>query len=182
MDFDDDDIDIGVDADADGDGDGIDEVEEEDSPQPSDNDASDLESEHGGGLGEGEMCWRDVKPKVVKDNMVRTYAMRMHNKYKLSKRQAQHLSELLNTFIVLKIIPSTDIIVELGEIVDVRNLQLVEGDFHLDLQPVEDRESMLEILAPRRRASAPVALHGKREQSLCALVRKHFVASHKQNL
>ena len=54
--------------------------------------------------------WKDVKPKVVKERLIKEYILTLKEKYNLSLDECRECMKVINTGILLKIINNEDIV------------------------------------------------------------------------
>jgi hypothetical protein len=59
--------------------------------------------------------WKDIKRKVIKDNLIQDYVVRFQTEYNLTTQQTNYLSSLIHLYITLKRITPEDITLEIVE-------------------------------------------------------------------
>jgi hypothetical protein len=59
--------------------------------------------------------WKDIKRKVIKDNLIQDYVIRFQREHQLSTQQTNYLSSLIHLYITLKRITPEDIKLEIVE-------------------------------------------------------------------
>ena len=56
--------------------------------------------------------WKEIKRKVIKDNLIQEYVARFQEEYKLNYNQTNYLSSMIHLYITLKRITPQDILLE----------------------------------------------------------------------
>jgi hypothetical protein len=56
--------------------------------------------------------WKEIKRKVIKDNLIQDYVLRFQKEYKLNTHQTSYLSSMIHLYITLKQITPEDILLE----------------------------------------------------------------------
>lgn len=56
--------------------------------------------------------WKEIKRKVIKDNLIQDYVCRFQKEYQLTTQQASYLSSMIHLYLTLKRITPSDIVLE----------------------------------------------------------------------
>lgn len=56
--------------------------------------------------------WKEIKRKVIKDNLIQDYVYRFQKDYQLTSKQTNYLSSMIHLYLTLKKITPSDIILE----------------------------------------------------------------------
>ena len=76
--------------------------------------------------------WKKIKHKVIKDSLLELYVIKLKNKHNLTIHQAKNLLFKIYTVINFKLINGTDdIIFQNGEIVDIKNFDILDNNITL---------------------------------------------------
>lgn len=71
-----------------------------------------------------EIQWKSIKHKVIKDLLLELFILKLQAKHKLTLNQTKNLLFKIYTSINFKLINGSDIIIQNGEIVDIKNFDI----------------------------------------------------------
>lgn len=80
------------------------------------------------GIKDSRQEWANIRKKNVKDNMYEKYVIEMKQKYSLTIKQTKILLSLILISIIFKTITSKDIIFEEDRIVDIKGIEIKDGE------------------------------------------------------